>query len=270
MLRTAAPAAILLAASAACAQPADLAVQPGDSSVAAELCLTPSGLPTRCDSDSSAITGGLLIELDSYDLPTAITIHDFTLALSDSMSYTMDWGFFIGGVNITLTDVVVAYATPGTPTGPVPVDGAGAFDFPIVQAIITGTGAYEGYGPVMGGLVGSGAFNLADFGALDSAIAGAVTVAAGQVTVTGAQSFYNEGEISGVQASIDGAAAILATGAVPSCSADFNGDGSVDTRDVLAFLNAWTQQDPASDCDGNGAIDTRDVLCFLNVWTAGC
>ncbi len=56
----------------------------------------------------------------------------------------------------------------------------------------------------------------------------------------------------------------------PDCAADFNGDGVVDTRDVLAFLNAWTSQQPESDCDGNGVIDTRDVLCFLNLWTAGC
>ena len=54
------------------------------------------------------------------------------------------------------------------------------------------------------------------------------------------------------------------------CFADFNGDGAVDTRDVLAFLNAWAASDAASDCDGNGVIDTRDVLCFLNLWTAGC
>lgn len=56
----------------------------------------------------------------------------------------------------------------------------------------------------------------------------------------------------------------------PICQADFNGDGVVDTRDVLAFLNAWSAQHAAADCDGNGLIDTRDVLCFLNLWTAGC
>ncbi|HZW08954.1 MAG TPA: GC-type dockerin domain-anchored protein [Phycisphaerales bacterium] len=55
-----------------------------------------------------------------------------------------------------------------------------------------------------------------------------------------------------------------------SCVADFNGDGVVDTRDVIAFLNAWNAQDAASDCDGNGVIDTRDVICFLNEWNAGC
>ena len=54
------------------------------------------------------------------------------------------------------------------------------------------------------------------------------------------------------------------------CYADYNGDGVVDTRDVLAFLNDWTAGNKAADCDGNNVIDTRDVLCFLNLWTSGC
>lgn len=54
------------------------------------------------------------------------------------------------------------------------------------------------------------------------------------------------------------------------CYADFNGDGTVDTRDVLAFLNAWNAKNSSSDCDGNSLIDTRDVLCFLNLWNTGC
>jgi hypothetical protein len=54
------------------------------------------------------------------------------------------------------------------------------------------------------------------------------------------------------------------------CFADFNDDDVVDTRDVIAFLNAWNAQDSSSDCDQNGVIDTRDVICFLNLWNAGC
>ena len=54
------------------------------------------------------------------------------------------------------------------------------------------------------------------------------------------------------------------------CLADFNGDGAIDTRDVLAFLNAWAGGDASADIDGNGVIDTRDVLAFLNLWTTGC
>ena len=49
-----------------------------------------------------------------------------------------------------------------------------------------------------------------------------------------------------------------------------NNDGSVNTQDVLAFLNAWNADDPSSDCNGDSSINTQDVLCFLNLWNAGC
>lgn len=55
-----------------------------------------------------------------------------------------------------------------------------------------------------------------------------------------------------------------------ACVADFNDDGEVDTRDVLAFLNAYSKHEQSADIDGNGVVDTRDVLAFLNLWGAGC
>ena len=57
---------------------------------------------------------------------------------------------------------------------------------------------------------------------------------------------------------------------IAECDADVNGDGVVDTRDVLAFLNLWAAQDDQADWDNNGVVDTRDVLAFLNDWVAGC
>jgi hypothetical protein len=54
------------------------------------------------------------------------------------------------------------------------------------------------------------------------------------------------------------------------CLADFNRDQVVDTRDVLAFLNAWLAGDSRADFDGNGVNDSRDVLAFLNLWVADC
>jgi hypothetical protein len=55
-----------------------------------------------------------------------------------------------------------------------------------------------------------------------------------------------------------------------SCAADFNGDGQVNTLDVLAFLNAWGSGDPRGDFNGDGSINTLDVLSFLNAWSIGC
>ena len=54
------------------------------------------------------------------------------------------------------------------------------------------------------------------------------------------------------------------------CTGDFNCDGTVNTLDVLAFLNAWTAGDPRADIDGDGLTNTLDVLAFLNAWAGGC
>ena len=58
--------------------------------------------------------------------------------------------------------------------------------------------------------------------------------------------------------------------ASPRCLADFNGDGSVNTLDVLAFLNAWVANDPRAEVNCDLVINTQDVLAFLNAWNAGC
>ncbi|MBK7403550.1 MAG: hypothetical protein IPJ41_02665 [Phycisphaerales bacterium] len=51
---------------------------------------------------------------------------------------------------------------------------------------------------------------------------------------------------------------------------DINHDGAVDSRDVVAFLNAWTGAGTDADYNLDGAIDTQDVLAFLNAWVSGC
>ncbi|MFG0259024.1 MAG: GC-type dockerin domain-anchored protein [Phycisphaerales bacterium JB041] len=54
------------------------------------------------------------------------------------------------------------------------------------------------------------------------------------------------------------------------CPADFNGDGDVNTLDVLTFLNAWNAGEDPADFNDDGTVDTLDVLAFLNAWNAGC
>lgn len=54
------------------------------------------------------------------------------------------------------------------------------------------------------------------------------------------------------------------------CRADVNLDDTVDTRDVVAFLNLWSARGWGADFTDDGVIDTRDVVAFLNTWTEGC
>jgi hypothetical protein len=72
------------------------------------------------------------------------------------------------------------------------------------------------------------------------------------------------------QASTDGDDHVLSVTPGDGCPADFNGDGSVNTLDVLAFLNSWNAGDAAGDFNGDGVNNTLDVLAFLNAWNAGC
>ena len=54
------------------------------------------------------------------------------------------------------------------------------------------------------------------------------------------------------------------------CPADFNRDGTIDTQDVLTFLNAWSAGSLEADMNRDGVVNTIDVMSFLNSWSAGC
>ena len=48
--------------------------------------------------------------------------------------------------------------------------------------------------------------------------------------------------------------------------ADFNGDGNIDTLDVFAFLNAWSDEDPNTDMNFDEAFTQEDLDIFLAIW----
>jgi len=50
------------------------------------------------------------------------------------------------------------------------------------------------------------------------------------------------------------------------CPADFDGDGDVDTEDLLTLLAAWGTAGPDGDVDGDGDVDTADLLALLAAW----
>ena len=55
-----------------------------------------------------------------------------------------------------------------------------------------------------------------------------------------------------------------------NCAADTNGDGVIDSRDVILFLGLWAGSDPDGDFNADGVINTQDVLAYLNAFAAGC
>jgi len=62
---------------------------------------------------------------------------------------------------------------------------------------------------------------------------------------------------------------VLESAPVP-CIADFDGSGTIDVNDLLAYLGAFRNQDPAADVDGSGTIDVNDLLAFLGVFRNRC
>ncbi len=54
------------------------------------------------------------------------------------------------------------------------------------------------------------------------------------------------------------------------CPADFNSDGVVDSRDIIAFLAAWTGGAIGGDFNGDGEVNSLDVIAFLSAYADGC
>lgn len=51
----------------------------------------------------------------------------------------------------------------------------------------------------------------------------------------------------------------------PSCPADFNNSGTVDSNDLAVLLNAWGQPGP-TDINGSGLTDAGDLAALLSGW----
>jgi sugar lactone lactonase YvrE len=63
---------------------------------------------------------------------------------------------------------------------------------------------------------------------------------------------------------------VLAAPTPPGCYPDFDGNGTLDLFDFLAYVNSFNAGSPDADCDGNQSLDLFDFLCFVNAFNAGC
>ncbi|MFG0306708.1 MAG: GC-type dockerin domain-anchored protein [Phycisphaerales bacterium JB040] len=56
----------------------------------------------------------------------------------------------------------------------------------------------------------------------------------------------------------------------PSCAADFNADGVLDTGDIGAFIDAFLATDPVADFNSDAVLDLGDISAFVSAFLAGC
>jgi len=53
------------------------------------------------------------------------------------------------------------------------------------------------------------------------------------------------------------------------CLADFNGDGSLNILDFVAFQAGFASMDPRADCNEDGSFNILDFVCFQGAFAAG-
>jgi len=54
------------------------------------------------------------------------------------------------------------------------------------------------------------------------------------------------------------------------CLADFNGDGSLNILDFVAYQAGFASMDPRADCNEDGSFNILDFVCFQGAFAAGC
>lgn len=57
---------------------------------------------------------------------------------------------------------------------------------------------------------------------------------------------------------------------IAPCPADFDGNGTVEVQDFLAFLNAYASGEARADVNADGDVNVQDFLAFLSLYAAAC
>ena len=97
------------------AAPIELQVDQSESSVDVDLCVTL--FTPVCDSDTSPVAGTVIVSLDCPIAPGSVTIHDFTLTLTEDIILDLS-SILLGQLVSTATAVGLTYADPGNPLPP--------------------------------------------------------------------------------------------------------------------------------------------------------
>ena len=253
------------------ASPIDLTIDPAQSSIDMSINID-VGIANDTDSDSSSLSGNIEIELDDDGNPLNITLNDLVINIDDTMNFNWSFGFF-GDADATMADGSVFYATPGIPTGPVPIMDGG-FTFP--ETLVNLGGLLTVNYNIL--LVGSGTefVDLASQDPQSSEFSGTINIDGDTVTITATLPLDSvqpltdaDGNELGTATTV-GSVTIVAVGTIQTCLADLNGDGELDFFDISEFLNAFAAMDPAVDFNHDGAHNFFDISIYLSAFAAGC
>jgi hypothetical protein len=256
------------------ALPFTVPVNQSQSSLTFDLCVA-----GRCDTETSPVTGWAIIELDSVDIPTQITLYDFYFHLTNNLNWNLSWSI-LGALTASATNVTVLDATPGTAQGPAPI-AATQYTFTGVPSNATGTLTYHATGVPCYALQGSGklcddTLNLADQGTQTGDMTGTVTTASRTVyLVTNVDRTSPLDPNNPSLGSMHVYGTVRGQAYVPRPIGDVDGDGDVDNLDFTYFALAMagpgaTTPPPGSsayhfagsDLDADGDVDLADFAQF--------
>lgn len=241
--------------------PTVLTVNPAQSNVSVQLCMTVTN--TQCDTDTSPVIGSMVVDLDCLTNPTMLTLHDFNFALTNTLNLNLNWGLFVGRFDAVASNLAFHYATPGTPQPPTPIT-ANAFSYAGVPANATGTMSYNATILVCVGMTGAGlpcndSIDLSTLALAPVGFNGTVTVTGrtvlvvlainssspidpnnpglGTLTVTGT---IRASGVVPLPSVANFVGVLMGTVTQPDlvCESDMNADGLSDGRDVQPYVRA--------------------------------
>lgn len=261
-------AAVAIAASAY-AETFSVPINPSNSQVTVTLTLI--GVS---DTDTSPVTGSVNLKLDTVANAMQVTGNDFTLALTNDLTLNISFGF-LGAFNSQLNDLVILYANPGTPFGPVPISN-GMFSLLGVPANTDGVLTYNATGLVCSQLQSAGlpcndvddlstepTQNI-DFNSNISISGRTVTVGATidrTAPVDPANPSLGTIRVVGT---------ITGSAVVPLFLGDANGDCLVNFSDFATILANFGGSGPDGDSNSSGSVDFSDVAATLANFGASC
>jgi hypothetical protein len=162
-----------------------LPVTTSSSTMTVTLCADP-GIGQQCDTDSSPISGSVVISLDDNTTPGAISIRNYDMYANNNMSLSLVWRiiFEVARVDATATGLGLSHPTPGPHNPFYPVSGT-SFTATDVPYQTRGSANYSGGGLTCNFLNPcSGAFDLSTNGpSTIASVPGTITVNNGVATV---------------------------------------------------------------------------------------